>query len=279
MSVDQFFWLAREREGIRAAREQGKPKPWTNDPVLQRYRFCNVFREDDKTTRWFNEHVRFPMRNDDGVALATVIFRFFNRIETGEVLLRNNLFKNWDSMWAKEALHDAKPLVTGAYMIKSPPGMNKLSGLCECIDNVKFDEGFVGSLGWANTLESMWSQFMLYPYLGNFMAYEVVTDLRHTKFGWGATDIDTWASPGPGAARGLGRVLTGNVDQFRYTRRSDRDAMLEGMQYLLGRSRDRAHWPSNRQWEMREVEHWLCEYDKWCRTTNNEGTPKELFRS
>ena len=56
--IRTYFELAREREQIRRRRLAGNPPPWTADPVLQRWRICNVRREDDRTTMWFREHVR-----------------------------------------------------------------------------------------------------------------------------------------------------------------------------------------------------------------------------
>ena len=34
-------WIV-ERESIRRKKERGLPRPWTLDPVLDGYRFCNV---------------------------------------------------------------------------------------------------------------------------------------------------------------------------------------------------------------------------------------------
>ena len=49
--VRAFFDWCRERESIRAKREQGLPPPWSDDPIFQRGRFLNVFREDDKGSK------------------------------------------------------------------------------------------------------------------------------------------------------------------------------------------------------------------------------------
>src|SRR5580765_2305755 len=69
------YWI-QERELIRVNRLQGKPKPWTDDPILQSYRFCNVHREDDKVTKWirgnwgmWGDHPNYTL----GMALARFI--------------------------------------------------------------------------------------------------------------------------------------------------------------------------------------------------------------
>lgn len=277
----RFFDYAVAREAIRCLREGGTEggPPWTEDPVLQQYRFCNVFREDDRTTRWFRDHVREPWRALGRVVTATVIFRWFNRIETGELLLRHGLLEDWDSRRAQRVLSGVSPLLTGAYMIKTPAKLKKLDGLCWCIDKVWSRRAeLVESMDGATTLQWAHKVLMDFPFLGPFMAYEVVTDLRHTEFLEKATDIDTWASAGPGAARGLDRVLGQDVGHFGYTSRSDQEIMLQEMQKLLSASRDPDYWPHYWQpWEMREVEHTLCEFDKYERARLGQGAPKQRF--
>ena len=49
--VQAFFDFCREREQIRLRRERGETAPWSDDPILQRGRFLNVFREDDRGSK------------------------------------------------------------------------------------------------------------------------------------------------------------------------------------------------------------------------------------
>jgi hypothetical protein len=106
-----------------------------------------------------------------------------------------------------------------------------------------------------------------YPCIGSFMAYEIVSDLRHTDLLEYANDIQTWSVPGPGACRGLSWLDSGTSDSVPYSSaRSQREKALGMMQELLAISRFSNYWPSNwPAWEMREVEHWLCEFYKYCR--------------
>jgi hypothetical protein len=50
--------------------------------------------------------------------------------------------------------------------------------------------------------------------LGPFLAYEIVTDLRFTALLENAPDIMTWANPGPGAKRGITRLLDEHTERF-----------------------------------------------------------------
>jgi hypothetical protein len=276
----EFFAYARKREGLRMRTEMGKPAPWTRDPILRQYRFCNVFREDDKVTRWFRDNIRGKLDGDAAVLWATICFRWFNRPTTGERLIDSGLLFKWDAPTARKALGDLKPLVTGAFMVKTPAGKSKLEGLIEVLTNVwrwrdPLHEGIVKH----PTLEEAHARLCAFPYMGAFMAYEVVTDLRHTHLLRDALDIMTWASAGPGAFRGAGRVLHGDHTCFRRGNHADEVAVLGYMRHLLDLSNESKYWPKEWPvWEMREVEHTLCEFDKYERARLGQGRPKQLYK-
>jgi hypothetical protein len=286
-NLKTFFDLAAERYRIYLNRNELRlSSPWTQDPIYQKYRFCNVFREDDKTTVWFRDTLRNPLdTNATKVLFATIAFRWFNRISTGK-LISGNLMEGpskWDPRKIREILKDKKPVVTGAYIIKTPNGMNKLDGVLFCIEEVRADiDALTDHLAFnCKTLESMWERLREYPYLGDFMAYEVVTDLRYTLLGRDAQDIDLWCNPGPGCTRGLGWVISGNFEQFNRGSRKDRAEMLPLMQEILLASRSDEYWPRQfcRSWDMRTVEHWLCETTKYIRVRDGGSPPKERFKS
>ena len=269
---ERFFRWIRDRHEIYLKKEAGKPKPWTVDPIFLDYKFCNPFRENDKTTVWFRENIRKKFRNVPTVLMATIIFRWFNSISTGEILHAHNLLTHWDSKKAKEVLLYKKPLVTGAYIIKTPEGMNKLDGICWCIDNMWKDKNLVHlQIHASQSLQKSWERIQQYPYMGPFMAYEVITDLRHTYLLENAYDIMYWANPGPGAKRGLNRIHNRPVDNDegngRFVKEMN-DLLLSTTHYL---PRD---FPFM---EMRDIEHSLCEFDKYERIRLGEGRMKNKY--
>jgi hypothetical protein len=258
--VRLYFKTARERERIRRLREAGNPFPWSTDPVLTGFRFCNVRREDDRTTVWFREELRDPLRdNFKAVLLATVAFRIFNLIETGEVLAPMLLRGEWDSERVIKEMAGRKKIVTGAHMVHSPWGYTKLPGCCRMVE-LFLESG--EDLHGVSTLEEAWTRLVKVPFLGPFTAYEIVSDLRWTCVLEHATDINSWANPGPGCQRGLSHLTGEPVDM----KKAARERYIGLMRQLLKRSRAKSNWPHEwPAWEMREVEHWLCEFDKYCR--------------
>lgn len=307
VNAHAFFAYARDRETIRMLREQGNPRPWTEDTILQDYRFCNIFREDDKVTKFLREQVQPLYSSSPALLLATIVFRWFNRPEAGralflikdiefdatpfELMLRRHTHWRRVAASAMRAVCKDGPYVTGAYIIKTPNGMDKLQGVLQCIEWIMSDTRSVhgqpytldamGELLWnlhdlraPMSLEVVWEWLRQFQYMGDFMAYEVVTDLSHGPL-LDQADRDVWANPGPGAARGLGWVYEG--DSSTYDQRHK--VRLNGlMRELLALSRLPEYWPEDwRSWDMRTVEHTLCEFDKYQRVLTGQGRPRQRF--
>lgn len=273
--LDEFFRLARERYSIKLKKDAGAKRPWTNDEVLRDWRFCNVFREDDTTTAWFREHIRGPLAESKKVLFATVAFRWFNRISTGEIL-KDLLLGKWSTPEARKRLAGVAPVVTGAYIINTPIGYTKCEGVLRSIEGFRKLEAQL-QRPWT-TLEEATQRLQLAPYLGRFMSYEVATDLRHTSLLRDAPDVGTWASAGPGCARGLGWTMYGDPKVFNYGSDAHQRRMQLAMQAVLRASRDPKHWPGEWPlWEMREVEHWSCEVWKYVNTRFYNGRLKQRY--
>ena len=73
--VQAFYSWCIERESIRKKRKAGDSFPWTSDPVFQKGRFLNVFREDDKGTK--------------------AVLRFADKTETQSDLIHALFFARW----------------------------------------------------------------------------------------------------------------------------------------------------------------------------------------
>lgn len=298
--ADKFFKYAVARHEIYERRRAGEPREkWTRDLIMQEFRFCNVFRELDKTTKWFAANVRDPLRDRPEILLAAVVFRMFNRIEVGEAVFCQltleqigrrpgstrevtafDLFlRDSNARHLRRAIRQfvgpKGPYVTGAYIISSPPGYSKLDGVLKILGD------FNRNSGWrdvrTDSMREAWKWLRKQPYLGKFHSYEIVTDLRHTEWflgGRSPRDVTTWANVGPGARRGANRVAGRDVR----ARASD-EQVVEEMKTLLRLSRDGRYWPAQwPSWELREVEHTLCEFDKYERVRLGEGRPRSVYR-
>jgi len=272
--VDRYLYWIEERESIRRKKEDADADPpWTEDEIFKTFKFCQVYREDDRTTRWFAAHIRRPLSTEPEVIMATIIFRFFNLIETGRTLLEHNLHLDWDREKAIEEVGKQPKWVTGAYIVKTPNRMNKVTGVAECVTHIWVErERLVSSLEKMTTLQEAWEFLLQYPYIGPFVAYEIVTDLRHTYVLDEATDICSWANAGPGAMRGLNR-LTGRPLGF-CKRSHDWNKEMQEL-YVICQEELRIKY--RMPFEMREVEGVLCEFDKYSRILKGEGRTRSVY--
>lgn len=109
--VTAFFDFCRERERIRVLRQAGGPGPWSDDPIFQRGRFLNVFREDDRGSQAISRFVR-PVVDDLPSLIHALFFaRWCNRQSTLDLL-------------AASQLADPDALVTTLETLPDPPWCN-----------------------------------------------------------------------------------------------------------------------------------------------------------
>jgi hypothetical protein len=281
-----FDWI-NERHAIYLRRAAGEPRPWTTDPVLNEYKFTNVFRELDRVTVWVREHIREPYADHPDLWLMLVVARYVCVPESLAGLMVPGLWTpgrpDFKTMTAiLEARRQAGLQVeTGAYMIRAESNRDaewyawtKQRYIIERVCGGMWDRREMLLLpALRESIEAATSALMTQYGCGGFMAYEIATDLRHCP-GWldRAPDIMTWANPGPGAMRGLNRLHGRPV---RRPRPSLKQAVAE-MRELLEMSPLylAAHVPPL---EMRDIEHSLCEMDKWLRVRAGEGRPRSKF--
>lgn len=284
---ERFCYWIRERHAIYLRRQKGQPKPWTDDEVLQSYFFTNPFRENDKVTVWFRENVREPLRNDPQVLFATICFRWFNLPATGLELMgghvvedndnsEGDLLLNWDVDEAVERLstyRDAgNQVFTGAFNISNSGSPKpKVNRVCEDYIQPAWEQVELFLKCWYDgvTMEDMHAILRTLPGLGGsgFMAYEVVCDLRYTYLLENAPDKLTWSNPGPGAKRGMNRLLGRDLNA------SSRNWPSESYELLV-----KTNQKLKMGLEAREIEHSLCEFDKYERARLGDGHMKRRYQ-
>lgn len=277
--MDIFLYWIKERYKIWFLRNAGKPKPWTDDEILQSYFFTNAYREYDKVSVWFRSAFRHRMRDSPEVLFGTICFRWFNYIPTGRLLIQENLLEEWDCKAAVKLLTTwsgtREKVFTGAFNISNGGSTKpKINRVCEDYVQPAWDQRhtLLEKIEAVNTMEAAHKILHLLPGMGGsgFMAYEVVCDLRYTYLLRGAKDRCLWSNPGPGAKRGLNRLLGRELKAP-----VSKDFWLDQSKILLGIAQKKL--TKIPPLEMREIEHSLCEYDKYMRALTNDGHMKRRY--
>jgi hypothetical protein len=209
-----------------------------------------------------------------------ILFRAFNRAATYDVLTRGKTTHHTPAKM-KRILHRSadrgKKIFTGAYIITNAGStVPKIDLMCEALGvQWRGRHKIYKEMMADGTMKGCTEILRAYPMQGPFTAYEVICDMRYQPGMLDkAPDRKKWANLGPGARRGINRIVSGNKkpNVFRTT-----DKYIEFMVEMLKTSPKyrEEHVPPL---EMREIEHSLCEFDKWLRVYYSEGRPRSLYR-
>lgn len=279
-------WV-KEREATRIRKESGAPGPWTDDPIIAKYRFCNVRREDDTVTVWVRKQIREPYADHPNLWFMLAISRWINWVPTLEELITTGTGLAWPDHpdfslgIFKEVLHSrvsrGEKVFTGAYTINAPPtkGASKIDYVADTVLGAVWRgerrphiaDILTGSVP-KPSLRGIHMALSKYQGWGAFMTYQVIVDLRFTRYLRHAEDVATWAAAGPGTVRGLNRIAGRQFD-----RALDQGQALQEMRTLYKTIRDETAVDM----DFSDVPNILCETDKYCRVMNGEGAPRALY--
>lgn len=267
--TERFLYFISERESVRKKKEAGMPRPWTDDEILNTYRFCNVRRMDDRVSQWLLKNWYQPNPNHHNMVLACTIARTINYPETLEEL---GFPRTWDPNHFLEVVRDRKrrgeQVFNCAYIVSTNGLVGEkvkilLDRVLTPISEFKLEQ--------TTRMEVLARSLLKYWGISTFLAGQITADMRHAYQG-GWVDRKYWAYVGPGSRRGLNRLLGKPVsagmsqsafeEPFRMVRKL--------IQKKLPKIYDRL--------EAIDMQNCLCEFDKYERALHKEGRPKQQYR-
>lgn len=262
------YWI-KERESIRLKRLNEEPKPWTDDPILQAYRFCNVRRMDDKVSKWLSLNWYIPYHGHKNMMVACALARFINLPAS----LENVGFPTtWNPERLKTKLRRFRDfgnqIFNGAYMIRCNDNMDKIEYVVDycCSPLVTNRIPII-----QDCMKETWTRLKECFGFGSFMSGQVVADLRWAFPGsW--LDREFWAPQGPGSTRGLyrlhGEPIKSSMKPQVFAGRLD--LVIDALKTKLPTS------ITNRL-EAMDYQNCLCEFDKYERTLFDNRHPKSRY--
>jgi hypothetical protein len=272
--LNAFVTFVVARHAVYVNRERGHAKPWTPDPILQQYRFCNVYRELDTVTKWISDNWREPHAGENDLWFAMAVARWVNWPDT---LAEIGYPVPWNPKRFIAALEKRKAMGekvwTGAYMIGTQGNaMDKAKFIAEGVLQPLWDNRETLRPRDGDTLKAFADRIIAVKNQGSFMVGQIVADAKYADFYlMEASDWHSWAVSGPGSRRGLNRLI--DRDLKASWKEADFLHVLTDLRWQLNDALPKFMEKLHAQ----DVQNCLCEFDKYERVRLGQGQPRARY--
>jgi hypothetical protein len=289
--VFETYWkFAKARQEVFYARLTGTSSE-LSDTTIRQHRFTNAYRASDRVSQYLIRHVLYNAAwSPIDLVFRLLIFKFFNKIETWEALLRSVGKISWETYsFGKydECLSDimasGQRIYSAAYIM--PSGRTAFGYERKHRNHLKVIEAMiVGGMpersGNCKTLEDVYYLLRQFPCVGPFIGYQFAIDLNYSTLS--NFSENDFVEPGPGALDGIAKCFSSlgdltAADAIRYmTDIQDRafERHAPGFRTLWGR---RLH--------LIDCQNLFCEVSKYARVAHpefeglsNRTRIKQLYR-
>ncbi len=270
---DLYWQFAFKRHKAFEDRVAGKPAPWSDDPIIRTFKFCNVYRAADRVSQHLIRDVAYKV--DDSLPedriFQILAFRTFSKVDTWtrlEVLLnRSPRIGDLIDGSFEAALSRIKAeqggLYTGAFILCATDAFGRQQKHLNHVELFRymFVTNELGQRALASrSLEELYCLLHSFPLMGDFMSYQTAIDLNYSDmFDFSENDF---TQPGPGAIRGLKKVF---LDLGSYTPSEAIMWMVDRQQHEF----ERLGLPFGGLWgrpiQAIDAQNLFCETDKYCR--------------
>jgi len=268
---DAYWRFAHTRQEIFWKRVRAETPPWSDDPVLARHRFTNVYRAADRVSQYLIRHVIYEgPQLEEEVVFRTLLFKLFNRIETWEALVAAVGLPRWSTFSLNrftdtldKTFAAGARLYSAAYIMPSPNlgHARKHRNHLALLDHM-MRAGAAREIANAKSLESVFRTLRGYPSLGPFLAFQFAIDLNYSEII--NFDERDFVVAGPGARNGIKKCFSGTagLDDADVIRVVTERAEFEFARQQL---------PFNTLWgrplQLIDCQNLFCEIDKYSRVT------------
>lgn len=277
---DLYWYFASERQRAFEKRVAGEVRPWTDDPILQEFKFCNVFRAADRVSQYMIREVCYHDEDcsPEDRLFQIVAFRTFSKIETwrsvrqylGHYPTLDDLGSGAFTKALEEARRQNGGLYTGAFILCATDafgqGLKHLNHV-ELFRHMFLQEELGEELLKAGSLREVYDLLHRFPLMGDFMSYQTTIDLNYSDLINFSENEFTQA--GPGALRGIKKAFESLGD---YTPTEVIQWMVEHQEEEM----TRLGLPFNGLWgrplHAIDCQGLFCETDKYCREAVPELT-------
>ena len=288
---DTFWRFAAERQDVFFRKLEGEPPPWTEDPIIARYKFTNAYRASDRVSQYLIRHVIYDGNPaPEEVFFRTMLFKLFNKIETWELLstelgsitFEDFSYERYDQILTR-AMVAKSPIYSAAYIM--PSGRNAFGHREKHRNHLRLLEMLMHDrvahrIADASSMKEAFEVLRSYPTIGDFLAYQYVTDLNYSEIcDFSETEF---VVAGPGAKDGLRKCfsdLGGLTESGMIQLVAERQELELAQRGLMFRSL----W--GRPLQLIDCQNLFCEVSKYARVahpsvlgTNGRRRIKQQYR-
>ena len=269
---DLYWYFAWERQNIFWKKLNGEEAPWTDDYILQQYKFCNSYRVNDRVSQYLLKNVIYNgnIYEDEDMLFRIILFKLFNKEATwellvnefGDITLKEFNFERYSKVLSEATLKGVK-IYNDAYIscANRAFGYDRKHDNHLALLNKMFNEDKIaGKIKSCKTMKEAFDIIKSYPLIGNFMAYQLVTDINYSEVvDWRE---DEFTVAGPGSLRGIKKCFIdigdmSNEDIIRYMY-EHQDEEFKRLNLDFKRIGDRPL-------QLIDCQNIFCELDKYCR--------------
>ncbi len=269
---DMYWYFAYERQNIFYNKLSGKNMPYTNDKILQEYKFCNCYRVLDRVSQFLLKNVIYNgvEYSKEDIIFRIVLFKIFNKEDTWnylveelkDIVLENFSFESYDRLLT-EYKNNGNKIYNDAYISCANKAFgyemkhqNHLALLEQMFIKDKMQNKIIN----CKSMKEAFNVLKEYPLIGNFMAYQLVTDINYSEVVNFREDEFTIA--GPGAIRGIKKCfsnLEGSTyeDVIKY--------MYDVQESEFERLKLKFKYINGRKLQYIDIQNLFCELDKYLR--------------
>jgi hypothetical protein len=273
-SIYQLYWyFASQRQAAFERRVNGEPGPWSDDRILQTFKFCNVYRAADRVSQYMIRDVAYhtePATAQDRLFQITA-FRTFSKPETWRGLRRilgryptlEDLADGSFGAGLDRLKEQNGGLYTGAFILCATDRYGqgvKHRNHVELFRHMFLRDSLGDRLLEATSLHQIFDLLHGYPLMGDFMSYQTAIDLNYSDLVNFSENEFTKA--GPGAIRGLRKAFT---DLGDYSPEETILWMVENQETEFERFECVFHGLWSRPLHAIDCQGLFCELDKYCR--------------
>lgn len=274
--VYETYWrFAAERQAIFFRRIEGGDFPWTENPILKRYKFTNTYRASDRVSQYLIKNVIY--KGDPSVRevfFRIILFKLFNRIDTwklledkiGTITSEDYSFKSFDKILTM-ALESGR-IFSGAYIM--PSGVRsfghgkKHRNFLKLVERMMKDNVHLRIANMPN-MQQVFELLRSYPMIGDFLAYQLATDINYSNI-TNFSEMD-FVVPGPGARDGIRKCFfsLGGLSEVEIIKlmadKQEEEFKHFGLEF-------RSLW--GRHLQLIDCQNLFCEVDKYARLAHPE---------